>query len=445
MYICSSKNQKRQMLLSFSVTNFRSFGRKMTLDLSASGGIKDNPGLGISAVGTSSSKVLNSIAIYGANSSGKSNLLLAASTMRKMVLGSVKLNDSDTLPYEPFLLSTREPQPTRFEIVYFEPIARATYTYGFEYTDQVIHNEWLYVKWPSRSKKCLFDRHLQEVTIDERSYPEGVRAIELTLNNNRLFLSLAGQVGGTISNGVINWFQDKIHVISGIRDTYSQYTRRQIFNSPDTKLDVQRFLGRMKLGFDTIDASRVDFDSIVFPSSFSQEFISKLKRDPIIQVSSIHNVYDESGEVVRTQVFDLDDQESAGSNKIFSLSGPLLDSLRDGITLFIDELDSQLHPLITWKLVSIFNSPTENPNHAQLVFTTHDTSLLSSDLFRRDQIWFTEKDTVDSTVIYSLIKAQEYSSSLNHMPRTDSNYQKNYIQGRYGAIPWLNSEKPEGM
>lgn len=429
------------MLLRFSVDNFRSFGQEMTLDLTASNGIKDNPGLGISDAG-SNGKVLNAVALYGANSSGKSNLLVAVNTMRHMVLNSVRLNEGDMLDYDPFRLSTREPRPTRFSLTYYEPGDRSLFTYGFEYTEETIQKEWLIAKWPGRSKKQLFTREGKLVEIDEQAFQEGTRAKELPLNNNRLFLSLAGQAGGDISNSIINWFQDNLRIISGIEDTYSYYTRRRVFNSPEAKMKVQDFLGKMKLGFDTIIPQKVDFETLGYPPGMPKELIAQLKKDPIIQVSSVHNVYNEAGVVARTESFDLDAQESAGTNKIFSLSGPLLDALGEGMTLLVDELDSQMHPLISWRLVEMFNSPVENGHCSQLVFTTHDTNLLSSRLFRRDQIWFTEKDPLERTTLYPMMKAHEFNSALTHAPRNDSNYQKNYIQGLYGAIPYLTCERP---
>lgn len=435
------------MLLEFTVENFRSFGKEAKLDLMASNGIKDNPDKGTSLMGTGvgAGKVLNSVAIYGANSSGKSNLLRAVGTMRFIVLNSVKLNEHDTLPYEPFLLSTRDPRPTRFEIVYYETDTRATFTYGFEYTEDAIQKEWLVAKWPRRGIKQLFFREPdQPVSVDYSNFEEGIRARDtLLLNKNRLFLSLVGQAGGEISNGVINWFQNSLRVISGIEDTYSKYTRKLVFNNPEAKENVQAFLGKMKLGFEKFVPQKIDFESIGYPPGLPKELIAQLRNDPYIQITSIHNVYNDAGEVVRTESLDLDDQESAGTNKIFSLSVPLLEALTSGKTLLIDELDSQMHPLISWMLVEMFNKVEDNSTCAQLIFTTHDTNLLSSELFRRDQIWFTEKDTTESTSLYPLIRAHEKSDSLNHAPRNDSNYQRNYIQGKYGAIPYLTCERPD--
>lgn len=433
------------MLIEFTVNNFRSFGKPAKLDLTASNALRDNPDRGVSPTGSGmgAPKVLNAVAIYGANSSGKSNLLRAVDEMRLMVLGSVKLNEPDPLPYQPFLLSTREPQPTHFEVIYYEPESRGYYTYGFEYTEEAIQREWLVAKWPGRSEKQLFTREGRDVDIDHKAFPDGAKTQELTLNKNRLYLSLAGQAGGEISNSVIGWFQNRLHVISGLQDTYSKYTRRLVLNNEQAKEDVQSFLCKMKLGFERFEPHKVDFEAMGFPPGLPKEIVAQLKNDPFIQISSVHNVYNESGEVERTRLFDLDDNESAGTNKIFGLSGPLLNTINDGSTLLIDELDSKMHPLISWQLVEMFNRADDNPHHAQLIFTTHDTNLLSSELFRRDQIWFTEKDRTESTDLYPLLKAHERSEMLSHAPRNDSNYQKNYIHGKYGAIPYLTAERPE--
>lgn len=433
------------MLIEFNVNNFRSFGEIATLELTASNALKDNPEKGTSVMGSGvgASKVLNALAIYGANSSGKSNLLSAVGTMRYMVLNSVKLNEPDTLPYHPFRLTIREPQPTRFEVVYYEPESRGTFTYGFEYTEETIQKEWLVAKWPGRSEKQLFSRSGKEVEIDEKTFKEGIKAQEFPLNKNRLFLSLAGQAGGEISNSVIGWFKEKLHVLSGIEDTYSKYTRKLVMNNPAAKENIEKFLCKMKLGFEQFVPQKVDFEAMSFPPGIPKEIIAQMKNDPFIQISSVHNVYDEEGNVVRTEMFDLDEDESAGTNKIFALSGPLLDALQGGKTLLIDELDSKMHPLISWRLVEMFNKSDDNKHNAQLIFTTHDTNLLSSDLFRRDQIWFTEKDPMENTDLYPLIRAHERSDLLKHAPRNDSNYQKNYINGKYGAIPYLTAERPE--
>lgn len=128
------------------------------------------------------------------------------------------------------------------------------------------------------------------------------------------------------------------------------------------------------------------------------------------------------------EVFDLDDQELEGTKKLFSMAGPLVKALKEGQLLVIDELDARLHPLMTREIISLFNSSQANPQHAQLIFTTQDTNLLDNRLLRRDQIWFTEKDRQGATQLYSLAEFKV---------RNDEAFERNYIQGRYGAVPFL--------
>ena len=154
----------------------------------------------------------------------------------------------------------------------------------------------------------------------------------------------------------------------------------------------------------------------------------------------MHTVYEKVGHAVGYRSLDLDENESAGTNKIFNLTGPILEALQNGRVLVIDELDSQMHPLLSWRLIQIFNNSSKNPHGAQLIFTTHDTHLLSNRLFRRDQIWFVEKDHSECSVLYPMMMATD---KLGHAPRSDSNYQKNYVNGLYGAIPFLVNEPLE--
>lgn len=131
----------------------------------------------------------------------------------------------------------------------------------------------------------------------------------------------------------------------------------------------------------------------------------------------------------------MEEKESAGTRKLIDLAGPIFDTLKRGATLVVDELDAKMHPLISMHIIKLFNSNEYNPHGAQLVFSTHDTHLLSSRLLRRDQIWFTEKDEKEQTDLYSMMDIVLPDGTK---PRNDSNYEKNYINGRYGAIPYIN-------
>lgn len=378
------------MLIRFSVDNYRSIGEERVLDLNASNAIKDLANKGFSTV--QDRKYLNSIAFYGANSSGKTNFLKAIGLMRSIVLHSVRLNDNESLPYEPFLLSTKDSHPTKFEVSFIDPEDRAQFDYGFTYTADAIVEEWLDAKFPKKSKKHLFKRSGARIEPDPTAFAEGEKFKDVNLNKNRLFISLVGQLGGEISNRIIDWFRTKFIVISGINDSnYYRRTSRNVYENQEYRAGVLDLIRQMKFGFNDIKVEKVDMSTMTFPQDLPAEIIAKIKNETYIEISTIHNVYDENGNIASTRLLELEGNESAGTNKFFNLAGHIYESLKDGRTLCVDELDSQMHPLISWRIVEMFNNPNINNNGAQLIFTTHDTNLLSKDLFRRDQIWFVEK------------------------------------------------------
>lgn len=440
LYLCGLKTTRPiVMLIRFTVENYRSIGEEKSLDLCASNAIKDLVNRGYSTV--QDKKYLNSIAFYGANSSGKTNFLKAIGQMRNIVLHSVRLNDNEPLPYEPFLLSTKKARPTKFEVSFIDPEDRAQFEYGFKYNEDSIVEEWLDAKFPRKSKKHLFTRIGTEVIPDSIFFAEGEKFKDVNLNKNRLFLSLVGQLGGEISNRVIEWFRTKVIVLSGINDSnYYKRTSRNIYESSEYREGVLDLIRQMNFGFEDIKAEKVDMSNMTFPQELPAEIIAKIKNETYIEISTVHNVYDEDGNIATTRQFELEGNESAGTNKFFNLAGHIYESLKDGRCLCIDELDSQMHPLISWKIVEMFNNTDINTSGSQLIFTTHDTHLLSKELFRRDQIIFIEKNKKESSDLYTMLDAKQH---LNHSPRTDSNYQKNYIQGRYGAIPFPTNDEPE--
>lgn len=200
------------------------------------------------------------------------------------------------------------------------------------------------------------------------------------------------------------------------------------------------FFKTLKLGFKDLLTSEAEFDPSEIPDDMPKnlktKIIKELTGQKMVKLDASHNKFDKNGNVVGEVYWDRDDNESQGTNKIIDLSGPIFDTLASGKLLVIDELDAKLHPLITTHIVNLFNDPKTNSNNAQLLFATHDTNLLSSELFRRDQIWFTEKDRFEQTDLYSL-----YNFNLpdGTKVRNDGNFEKNYIRGRYGAIPFITN------
>jgi len=205
------------------------------------------------------------------------------------------------------------------------------------------------------------------------------------------------------------------------------FTEDQSYRSNIVDLLRESDVGINNVVFEKINVSDAD----IFPKDMPQELrdfiIKRMKGEgELIKFKSVHLRNCENG-AVEEILFDLH-EESEGTQKLFRLSGPVIDTLREGKVLVIDEIEARLHTLLTRKLISLFNSPQTNPKHAQLIFATHDTNLLSNQLFRRDQIWFVEKDEEGASHLYSLAELKV---------RNDASFENDYLKGKYGAIPIL--------
>lgn len=421
------------MITDFLAENFRSIDNEVRLTFEADTGIKDMGERGYTIV--ANSRVLNTKVFFGANSSGKSNVFKAVWMMRNILLHSVRLNVGEELPYDPFLLSGSPLRPTKFEISFIDGPDK--FCYGFSYTAERIVEEWLIAKFPKRSQKTLLKRTVDGIEIDSQNYSEGkqIQDGNIPLNDNRLFISLAAQLGGTISKRVIEWFMNKLSWASGLRDrSYMRFTREALHNDDVYKVKILQFIKSMDLGFSAVKTELEDVDQMMLPKGIPPEVIASLREHPFISASTIHKKYDEEGNEIGEVEFDIDEKESDGTKKLFNMAGPIIDTLSKGKALFVDELDAQLHPLLTKKIVNLFNSPLLNESGAQLIFTTHDTNLLSKSLLRRDQVIFVEKD---SRAMTHLRPMMEIKLENGAKPRNDSNYEKNYLEGKYGAIPYF--------
>ncbi len=423
------------MLIQFTVGNFLSFNKKRTLNMEAQG---------ISELKTNfftfqKEKILRSSVIYGANSSGKSNLIKAMERMREVILTSVRLNDSDQLKYSPFLLSSEtEKQPTFFEMVFWKDSVR--YRYGFEYSLVEIESEWLFSGKSEKNEKPLFIRTLDGIGISDK-FKEG-EGFESKTNNNRLFISLVAQLGGECSKKIIEFFKD-YNVLSGLEhNDYNGYTTKMLYKNLSGCDESLELFQKLKLGFQEIQTIETDSNPLIIQNLQSTNLkigvrvIKESDDQKNIILKTVHNKFDKNGKIISSVLLDKEINESEGTNKIIDLSGPIFDTLKNGKILIVDELDAKLHPLITIRIVELFNDPRTNMNNAQLIFATHDTNLLGETLFRRDQIWFTEKDEQEQTDLYSLY---DFNLPDGSKVRNDSNLEKNYIRGRYGAIPFITN------
>lgn len=420
------------MILEFTLENYRSFYGKKTLVLEADKALKECSDTNLFEYNKHT--LLRSLALYGANSSGKSNLVSAMHTMARCVLLSVKLNDNEELEYDPFLLLKGNDSPTMFEIVFLK--GDYYYRYGFRYNLERIVDEWLFRKTTPRSKEqMLFVRNEDGICVDENNFPEGVGYEEKT-NDNRLFLSLCQQLGGEISRQVISWFQSDFNVISVLNNQqYRAYSKLFFHKKESLSAEALDFFQKLRFGFNNILTHEEDPNIPQdLPTELKAIFQRETQGKKNIELDSVHNVYSEKGKVIGTINFSFEDRESSGTNKLFDLSGPIFETLYSGAVLVIDELDAKMHPLISQYIIELFNNPETNPKNAQLIFTTHDTHLLSQKILRRDQIWFTEKNAKEQTDLYSLMDIVLPDGTK---PRNDANYERNYIAGRYGAIPYI--------
>ena len=399
------------MLLEFTVGNFLSFKEKKTLSLEA-GSIKE---LKDNVVQEGKYKILRSAAIYGANSSGKSNFIKSLDFMVTIIKESSKLNSTDKLKVKPFLLNTEtENQPSFFEILFTDSDKR--YRYGFEVDNDKVHSEWLYILNQNLKKEELyFVREINGIGVADIF--EEAKGLESKARDNGLFLPLADQFNIDVAKTIMQNI-NKLYVRSGLEHGDSVFATNMMCDNDRDREILNTFIKKLDLGFQNFNLEQKE----------GVDFGNRLR--------TLHNVYDNEGIVVSNYEFKLSDQESSGTNKIFDLSGFVLLSIQLGLVLIIDELDSKLHPILTQEIIKLFNNPETNPNNAQLIFTTHDTNLLGANLFRRDQIWFTEKDNIESTDLYSLL---EFKDENGKTVRSDRSFEADYIKGRYGAIPYISN------
>ncbi len=421
------------MLIGFSVGNYKSFNETVTLSMVASSITEEDKELDKNNVFPINDKLslLKSAAIYGANASGKSNLIAAINFMKWFVLNSSKETQvSEAIDIEAFRLSTEtEKEPSFFEIVFL--IEGKTFRYGFEVNAREVFAEWLFQADDSE-EEMLFERDFDNYILDD--FPEG-QGISDKTRSNALFLSVVAQFNGKISGKILLWFSKTLQLISGLQDRQYRKETLEYFENDRHRHDIIEFIKKLDLGIADIQIKNqpvfiISNNKALYATSYGGSLY--LNSESNSTVKTLHPKYDADGKPTSIESFDMEKHESEGTNKLFALAGILLDTLRTGKILLIDELDARLHPLITRELICLFNSNETNPHNAQLIFTTHDTNLLSSKTFRKDQIWFTEKDNKGATDLYSLV---EYKVGK------DASFERDYIIGKYGAIPFIGNFK----
>ena len=419
------------MLIEFVTTNFTSINEEVRLSLVASAGKEfydTNVTEHHQEYGSKIISLLNSVAIYGPNASGKSNLVRALQTMQTIVLNSSR-NVKNPLPVTPFKLNdTKRKLPSEFEVVFLSEGIR--FQFGFSVTRDRVHEEWLYA-FPKGRVQLWFHRELDNLT-GETNYTFGNRFSgnkyiwKDATRNNALFLSTAMQLNSKQLAPVFNWFSKTLRVI-GLNDIPPDSTL-EIYKLGE-KSKILNFLKAADFAISDLLVNEDKFSHDSLPSDlpdFIRHFVSEPGSDITrLQLSTFHQ--SDSGKHVE---FDLSD-ESSGSRKMFNIAGEVLNALKNRNVFVVDDLHDNLHPLLVSFIIKLFHNRDSNSKGSQLVFTTHDVTNLNQDLFRRDQIWFCERSSQQSTLLASL---------TDFRPRKGvENLQKAYLSGRYGAIPFVRN------
>lgn len=420
------------MLLEFSVENYLSFKTKKTLNLNATG-ISDFSET--NTIQTSRVTLLKGAVIYGPNASGKSNFIKAMSTMKRLVLYSFNQTSVGGLNVTPFLLSTEtDDKPSSFEVLC--QIDGIRFRYGFEVNNETVAAEWLY-ETKRNVEKPLFIREQDGIEV-MGAFKEGKNLEEKT-RNNALFLTVVDQFNGVIAKKIIKWFT-KLITISGLRHEHYEMTTFKMLDKNNIEKPLLDFYKKLDLGFEEISIDRKKFDPKELPNDMPEGLMKMMMKDlegsHKFDIRTIHKKFSEKKEIAKLIEFNMREQESAGTNKIFNISGSIFDALKSGCVLVIDELDASLHPLLTLTITRLFNSKDYNPHNAQLIFTTHDTNLFEYGKYRRDQIYFIEKDLYGASDLYSLV---EYKEDGGTKVRKDRSFESDYIAGKYGAIPYIGN------
>ena len=353
--------------------------------------------------------------------------------MRRFVTGSASKRPGDKIEVTPFRMDQRlTKEPSEFEVTFI--LDRVRYQYGFAATQERIHNEWL-LAYPLGKAQRWFERtwdakHKKYEWVFTSANLKGKKnELAQETGQNKLFLSHAADRNHAQLTPIYTWFRNSLRTLAPGYDL-NPVTEQYIAEAEGICSVVLGFLHAADFGISDIIVKerKVDVKELKplvegLPDSVKKELMSATLNRSRYEVRVKHR----NPETQETVMFDLED-ESDGTQRFFALIGPWVEALTFGYTVFVDELHDSLHPLLTRTLVDMFQDGKINRHGAQLVFTTHDVTLLDDELFRRDQIWFTEKDPVGASHLYSLHAYKE-------KPRKKGAWRKGYLAGRYGALP----------
>ena len=404
------------MLIRFSFKNFKSFKDENVLDMEATS-LKEHE---YNLVKTDQVNLLKVAAIYGANASGKTNVLQAFDYMKKRILVSDDSKKNSPIDEDNVYSFMINNEPISLEV---EILAKNSkiYKYGFDVLKDSIVSEWLYIKKINKFY-MVFEREKNNVTMKSNNKISGLANID----ERTLFLNIYSKIDKDNEdfNNVYDWFVNANYLDLGnprFEDFINTRISLKILSDEKYKKELLRFIKTFDSGIEGIKTT---------PNSLEEV----QNNNRVVKVELIHRGDDNELKALPLEL------ESNGTRKMFHLFDFFMDALRNGMVLFIDELDAKLHPLLTRYIINLFHNSETNIGNGQLIYSTHDTVNLNKETFRRDEIWFTEKNRDGVSELYALsdyILDDDRDEKSGKKVRNDATYNKDYLTGRYGAIPVL--------
>ena len=404
------------MLIRFIFKNFKSFKDENVLDMEATS-LKEHE---YNVVKTDQVNLLKVAAIYGANASGKTNVLQAFDYMKKRILVSDDSKKNSPIDEDNVYSYMINNEPISLEV---EILAKNNkiYKYGFDVLKDSIVSEWLYEKRINKFYS-VFEREKNNVTMKSNNKISGL----VNIDERTLFLNIYSKIDKDNEdfNNVYDWFVNANYLDLGnprFEDFINTRISLKILSDEKYKKELLRFIKTFDTGIEGIKTT---------PNSLEEV----QNNNRVVKVELIHR-----GDNNELKALPLE-LESNGTRKMFHLFDFFMDALRNGMVLFIDELDAKLHPLLTRYIINLFHNSETNIGNGQLIYSTHDTVNLNKDTFRRDEIWFTEKNRDGVSELYALsdyILDDDGDRKTSKKVRNDATYNKDYLTGRYGAIPVL--------
>ncbi|MEE3421614.1 MAG: ATP-binding protein [Succinimonas sp.] len=421
------------MLIDFRVQNYLSFRASQTLSLVA-GNSADLPDNLMSLDNRRKLRLLRSAAVFGANASGKSNLISALYLMKTIVTETFK--PGEPLPVTPFRLSQESREsPTEFEVTF--AVNGVIYQYGFSASPAQIFEEWLFVTPKDRSQRCferVWDTESKQYAWRFGTYFQGTKQVWLkATRENALFLTTAVLLNSVQLKPVFDWFANTLRFLIGSSYFPLVFSALMYKDNEQLREKILNFMKVAEFNISNIhveEAPRENPDLSEYPEIVRLYTEQEIKSKKTLKIVTSH--LDDENQSVDFDFFN----ESDGTRRFFAFIGPLIDALQNGYVLCIDEINVNLHPKLFKFIVNLFHNKNTNQKNAQLIFTTHDTSVLSLNLLREDQIWFCEYNKNHHSELYSLFDFRK-PVIKKISKNTDLNIEKLYLAGKYGALPFI--------